>query len=321
MSLVFMFPGPASRYDGMVTRLANAHRAASDLLNLASDVLGRDLRQQYSIENPEAFCSCRDVQVGVFLANHMYLGVVRGAGVTAQYSLGMGVGEYNHLVHIGALDFVQALKLVEQRGLAFDEGPRCAMALVGPVDPGALERILMRVRHEGTAERVIHCSPNRHIISGDMAPVKAAVRLLSDETYAQARLIDVRSPAHTSLMREVGSALRVQLEGTHFTSPRLPYLPNRMGKLQMRPLREAMVDLLSAHVHMPVLWRQSIDRLVLLKPDAVLVQVGPGTSLYDLHEGDWPGHRRYHLDHKDDLAGHLDRVVTELLILAPAETM
>jgi len=316
-----MFPGPASRYDGMVTRLADAHRAARDLLDMASDVLGRDLREQYRADNPEAFGTCRDVQVGVFLANHMYLGVVRGAGVTAQYSLGMGVGEYNHLVHIGAVDFVQALKLVEHRGLAFDEGPRGSMAMVGPVDPDALERILMRVRHKGEVSRVIHCSPNQHIISGDTVAVKAAGRLLSDETYAQSRLIDSRAPAHTPLMQEVGQALRVQLEGTHISPPHLPYLPNRMGKLMTRPLREAVVDLLTSHVHMPVLWRQSIDRLVQLRPDAVLVQVGPGTSLYDLHEGGWPGNRRYHLDAKDDLAAHLDRVVSDLLILAPAETM
>ena len=321
MSLVFMFPGQASRYDGMVMKLATAHKAAADTLDLASEILGQDLRDLFRKGNDQALATCRNLQLGAFLANHMYLGVLRGAGVMADYSLGMGVGEYNHLVHIGALDFIQAIKLVEQRGLAFDEGPRGAMATVGPVDPGALDRILMRVRHEGEVERVVHCSPTRYVISGDTEAVKAAMRLFSDETYARARITNSRSPCYSSVMKAVGQAMRIQLEGAIFADPRLPYLPNRMGKLMVRPQREAMLDLLTAHIHMPVLWRHSIDRLCQEQPDAVFVEVGPGTTLYDLFDPGWHNNRRYHLDHIDDLGSHLDHVISELLILAPAETM
>lgn len=320
MALVFMFPGQASRYDGMVAKLASAHKAAADLLDLAGDVLGRDLRALYSKNNEEAFSTCRDLQVGVFLANHMYLGVLLGAGVSAEYSLGMGVGEYNHLVHIGALDFVQAIKLVEQRGLAFDEGPRGSMASVGPVNFGTLERVLMRVRHEGEVELVKHLSPTRYVISGDTDAVKAALRIFSDETYARARITDARSPSHCSVMKAVGRAMRVQLAGAHFAAPRLPYLPNRMAKLMSQPQREVFIDLLAAQIYMPVLWRQSMDRLVQERHDATFVEVGPGTTLHDLLDPGWHSNRRYHLDHLDDLPSHLDHVVSELLILAPAET-
>ncbi len=44
----------------------------------------------------------------MFVANHMMLSLLQAEGVDAELSLGLSLGEYNHLVHIGALELPEA---------------------------------------------------------------------------------------------------------------------------------------------------------------------------------------------------------------------
>jgi len=141
MTLVFMFPGQSSRYPGMLEKLVELHPDNADTVARASEALGRDLRAQYAEGNAEAFARNRDIQIGVFLANHLFLRTLQREGIDADYSLGLSLGEWNHLVHIGALPFDQALLAVEQRGLAYDAGPRGMMASVFPISAEELAEV------------------------------------------------------------------------------------------------------------------------------------------------------------------------------------
>ena len=145
MTLVFMFPGQSSRYPGMLDKLAHLHPRAAEVLGLASDTLSRDLRSHYSEDNAAAFERNVDVQLGVFVANHMMLSALQAEGVDAELSLGLSLGEYNHLTHIGALDFVDALRVVKARGEAYDAGPRGQMASVQPLDLAAFRSHAFRI--------------------------------------------------------------------------------------------------------------------------------------------------------------------------------
>ena len=150
--LVFMFPGQSSRYPGMLDRLAALHKPNADLLNWASDMLGRDLAAHYHADQGQAaFARNVDVQVGVFLANHMFLQTLDAAGIEAEMSLGLSLGEWNHLVHIGALGFAEALRAVEQRGRCYDEGPRGWMAAIQPI----AEDVLIAIAPGGHGSRAI----------------------------------------------------------------------------------------------------------------------------------------------------------------------
>jgi hypothetical protein len=100
--LVFMFPGQSSRDPGMLDRIVALRPANRDVLAEASETLSYDLRAA------TAFATNRDVQLAVFVANHMLLQTLDAAGITAELSLGLSLGEYNHLVHIGCLPFADA---------------------------------------------------------------------------------------------------------------------------------------------------------------------------------------------------------------------
>lgn len=320
MTLVFMFPGQSSRYPGMLDKLAHLHPRAAEVLGLASDVLGRDLRSHYSEDNPAAFEHNVDVQIGVFVANHMMLSALQAQGVDAELSLGLSLGEYNHLTHIGALDFSDALRLVKARGEAYDAGPRGIMASVQPLDLESLEQVVETVRAQGhgVLEIVNLNSPRQHVLSGEQAAVEAAVVLLEDEHYVVPTIIERQVPMHSSLFASVGEALRPHLRRARFRPTRRPYLPNRRGEPVPHASPEDFVALLADHVHTPVLWRRSIDHLLASHPDAVLVEVGPRQVLFNLLDRKWVNRPRFCTDSREDAAAHLNGVIEALRALRPA---
>jgi len=311
-TIAFLFPGQSSRYPGMLQKLLALHSKNAEILSAASDTLGRDLRAHFGPENEAAFDRNVDVQVGVFLANHMFLTILDGAGVTADLSLGLSLGEWNHLVHIGVLGFTDALRAVQARGEAYDAGPRGFMAAVQPMGLEELEQVLERVRHLGVVEAVNLNSPTQQVISGEQAAVEAAVALLEEESFARPIITERKVPMHASLFEPVGRAFRETLEKLDFRPARLPYIPNRLARVIEAPDREELVDLLSTHVHRPVLWQKSIDLVRELRPDVTFVEVGPKSVLYGLLRKSWFRASKHCTDSQDDTAAHLEATIEAL---------
>jgi [acyl-carrier-protein] S-malonyltransferase len=317
--LVYIFPGQSSLYPGMISKLVDLHRPNGELLAAASDILHRDLAAHYRADNPDVFACNRDIQVGVFLASNMFLDILDHAGLSPDLSLGLSLGEYNHLVHIEALPFREALLTVEQRGLAYDDGPAGAMASIFPIDIEELEEVVEQARGAGVLEIVNLNSPSQHVISGERPAIDAALRILDEEHFANAVVIEKKIPMHCSTFEPVGRRFREHLETVSFTTPRLPYFPNRLGRQLDAPSREDFVDLLSTHVHHPVRWRHSIDAVVERWPEAVFVEVGPRKVLFGLLQKKWHRVRKFHVDSQEETRGHLDAVLEELLGMFPAE--
>ncbi len=312
MVVVYMFPGQSSRYPGMLEKLVELHAPNRALLAEASELLGRDLGRRYRADDPEAFARNVDVQVGVFLANHMFLNALTDHGVFADLSMGLSLGEYNHLVHIGALDFADALRTVALRGAVYDTGPPGMMASIQPIELDDLRRVVRSAREHGVLEIANLNSPRQHVISGERAAVEAAIAFAEDEHFAQGVVIERRIPMHSSLFEPVGRRFRAHLETVRFRRPALPYLPNRLGCLLADPSREQLVDLLATHVHSPVLWRQSIDHVRAHWRDAVFVEVGPMSVLANLMHRKWCRNRVLRCDSREDTAAHLAGVAAEL---------
>ena len=315
MTLVLTFPGQSSRYPGMIDKIATLSSGGREALAQASEVLARDLAAHYRADNEDQFASNRDVQLGVFLANHMFMRLLEDEGFEAQASLGLSLGEWNHLVHIGAVSFVDALGAVDERGAAYDAGPRGAMASVFPISVEELEEVVARVQDVGVLEIVNLNSPRQQVLSGDRAALDRAIELLDEDFYVEAVIIEKDVPMHCSTFEPVGARFREHLAKLSFAKPRLPYLPNRMATFVDEP---DFVDLLSTHVHKPVLWRRSIDVVLERWPDAFLLEVGPRAVLTNMLDKKWhPGVRKAAVDSKDDTSGHLAELFARLR--SPAE--
>ncbi len=314
MTTVFLYPGQSSRYPGMLDKLVELHGPNRHVLERASARLDRDLAAHYAADHGDAFARNVDIQIGVFLANHMMGQILAAAGISADISLGLSLGEYNHLVDIGALDFDDALTLVKARGEAYDRGPRGWMASIQPLGLEELEEVVtqLRARDLGQLEIVNLNSPRQNVIAGDQAAIEAAVQVLEDEHYAQPVIIERRVPMHASMFAPVGAEFRVALEAAAWRPVRRPYIPNRLAQIVPEPTRELFIEQLAAHVHSPVLWRRSVDLVAERYPDAVFVEVGVKRVLTNLMRRKWIKRPRYACDSREDTRAHLREVIATL---------
>lgn len=311
MTRIFMFPGQSSRYPGMIDRIIHAWPPAEAIVAKASAALGRDLCA-LDQEGERAFERNQDVQVGVFLASYLHRVALETAGVTADVSLGLSLGEYSHLVHIGALDFVDALRLVDARGRVYDQGPEGMMVSVQPVSVEDLEPLVQQASAHGAVSIANYNSPSQQVVAGEKAAVLAVMALCEEELFAQPVVIEQRIPMHTSLFRPVADALRPHLTQAPWRRPSRPYTPNATASPLEAARPDDMVELLARHVYSPVLWRESIDRLVQRDPDSVFIEVGPGGVLCGLLQKRWHRVTKYKSDSREDLAGHLSSLQTTL---------
>jgi [acyl-carrier-protein] S-malonyltransferase len=298
---VFLFPGQNSRDAGMIDRLVDGDPEAERTLERASDVLGRDLRAHYHATNAGMFARNRDVQIGVFLANFLAADRLARLGVKAHRSLGLSLGEYNHLVDIGALTFEQALPLIEARGVAYEVSPRGAMAALFPIDESAARDVLEQVG-AGEALALAMCNaPRQQVFSGERTALDRACQLAQDQHFAQAVVFEDRLPMHSPLFAGVADQFAGALNAVAWQRPDKPYLPNVTGCFVEQPARDDFITLLSQHLHRPVLWRQSIDLVLATSPAAVFVEVGPHTVLSDLLRRRWVDRPVFHTDGSDAL--------------------
>jgi [acyl-carrier-protein] S-malonyltransferase len=313
MTNVFMFPGQSSKYPGMLDGVVEFWAPAKQLVAQASEALGRDLVKLYHADNPAAFECNRDIQVGVFLVNHLHLSALEANGVKADYSLGLSLGEYNHLVHIGALDFASALKLVDARGRVYDEGPRGMMAALFPVDLEMVEDLIVRVKSFGVVEIANINSPSQFVVAGDTAAVEEVMRLADDELAVAPTPIERQIPMHTSVFQPAAEALLPHLKAAPWCKPARAYLSNVTGGFVGNPTAADFCDLLARHVYSPVHWREAIDAAVERFPQAVFVEVGPRGVLYNLLHKRWHANRKYKTDAATDFPLNFQHVVDALL--------
>ena len=310
--LAWIFPGQNSRYPSMLQKLLDVDRENARWVERASDTLGRDLARHYQASNPEIFGRNRDVQIGVFLANHLHCQNLERAGLRAAYSAGLSLGEYNHLVHIGALDFDAALRLLEARGAAYERGPSGKMAAVFPVTPEELEPLVADL---GLGDRLgvaMINTPRQVVLSGDAEAVDAAAARAEDAFATETAIVERAVPMHSPLFRPVADAYRPALEDVRWRAPHRPYLSNVSGRFEGDPTPRVLVDSLSRHVCSTVRWRDCIEAIVETAGDATFVETGPKSILTGLFSRKWRAPRRFATDAADDLSAELDALIEEL---------
>lgn len=254
---------------------AVAPRRTQAILERVAAVLGRPVE-----ELDAQFDDNRSVQVAVFVANHLHRQILLDMGVSPVASSGLSLGEYNHLVDIGVLSFEDALRLVDERGRLYDEGPRGAMAAIFPAPTDEIEALVADIGGELWISNY-NC-PTQHVIAGETALVERACARAEDELFAQARVIERHIPMHTPRFAPVAERLRGALAGAPWRAPHQAYWSNVTADRDRDPTPGSLVASMTRHVREPVRWHEQLVALTRRHPDAVPIEVGPGTVLRDL---------------------------------------
>jgi [acyl-carrier-protein] S-malonyltransferase len=305
---VFAYAGQSSKRPGMLERVLAMEPTLRSVVSEASERLSRDLLAHYA-QGKAAFRSNRDIQVGVFLCSYLHQLALEARGIFCDLSLGLSLGEYNHLVQIGALDFADALALVDARGSSYDQGPAGIMAAVYPLEEEELRPHIEAVRGNGRLEIANYNSPTQHVIAGDAAAVEACLERIDEEEFGvMGVIIEKHIPMHTPMFAPVAEIFHPHLAAAAWKVPASTYIPNVLG----RPVAGALdspsavrsadiIDCLVRHVSHPVLWTHSINWLREHCDDLHFLEVGPGQVLTHLMNRRWMGKAPLPTDHEEDV--------------------
>ncbi len=277
-----MFPGQGSQGVGMAVDLAAAEGPAREFLVQVNDALGMDLLS-IMFEGPgEVLTETRNAQPAILAHSVAMLLALRDRGIEPNLVAGHSLGEFSAAVACGALDPLDALRIVRRRGeLMFAAGtarPGTMAAVMG------LEASVVAEVCRNTAGVVVlanHNSPNQVVISGEIPAVKAAEKGMVAAGARHVIPLNVSGAFHSPLLDQAAVEFEAYLAEISFADPVVPLVANVSAQTVTTAgeLRGGLVRQLTS----PVLWHASLGLLAAEAGEGGLVlEVGPGKVLANL---------------------------------------
>ncbi len=283
MKTALLFPGQGSQRVGMGRDLAREFEAAKRVFEEADDALGFAI-STICFDGPEDKLTLTEFTQPAILTNS--IAVLRtleqerelGFDVAAGHSL----GEFSALVAVGALDFADAVRLVNLRGRA--------MQAAVPAGEGGMAAILglelggVNALCEEAAQGQV-CAPanlnggDQIVISGHDAAVDRAVAAAEASGARRAVKLQVSAPFHCSLMQPAAEALADALASIEIGAMKVPVVANVDAEPNDDPGR--VKELLVQQVTGAVRWEDSVKKLAELGVTRG-IELGSGSVLRGL---------------------------------------
>jgi len=280
--VAFIFPGQASQYSGMGKELAEKYPASRAIFDEADKALGFSISKICFEGAEEELKLTENTQPAILTVSVAALWALSEKRIGADFVVGHSLGEYSALVAAGSLNFVDAVRLVHNRGKYMQEAVPAgqgAMAAILGLSPAVVADACKRAAEGGVCSAANLNSPEQTVISGDAAAVKRAVEIASQLGAKRAVMLPVSAPFHSALMLPAQEKLEKDLRATTFAAPHVPVVTN-VDADTIETGDEAR-DALIRQVSMPVRWEESM-RLLLDEGVTTFIEVGPGRVLTGL---------------------------------------
>lgn len=279
----FVFPGQGAQEVGMGKDAYDALESIRAIYDKGDEVLGFPLSKLVFEGPEEELKQTVNTQPALLTTSAAYLEALRGKGWQPDFVAGHSLGEYSALVAAGVLTYEDAVKLVRLRGQFMEEavpGGIGAMAAVLGADRDALAELCRAVlESDGPVELANVNCPGQIVISGSAAGVQAASARVKEIGAKRAIPLEVSGPFHSSLMKEAAEKLAEELKRVEFKAPSVPVVVNVTAEPVTDP--EIIRGLLVEQVYSPVLWQDSVERLIAEGVDT-FVEIGSGSVLAGL---------------------------------------
>lgn len=285
-NLALVFPGQGSQKVGMIAGVAERFPVIGETFAEASDALGYDVWSLVQSGVQEELNLTERTQP-ILLTASVALWRVWQQRNGAQPALlaGHSLGEFSALVAAGAIEFVDAVRLVRARGqfmqtaVPVGEG---AMAAILGVDDDQIVAICRDISaQEGVVEAVNFNSPGQVVIAGKAGAVNVAIEKLKAVGCKRAMPLPVSAPFHTSLMRPAGDKLKEAMASLSFKAPQIPVVHNVSARPETDP--EKIKAILFEQIFSPVQWTACVQYMVAQGITAT-VECGPGKVLSGLNK-------------------------------------
>lgn len=282
--LAVVFPGQGSQAVGMLSTLGDDYPLVKQVFAEASEMLGYDL-WALAQSGPEEKIKLTQFTQPLMYTSGIALWRLWQSVTDAAPTViaGHSLGEFCALTAAGALEFTDALPLVQTRAelmaQAVAEGEGGMAVVLGLSDEDVID-ICTEISAERIVEAVNFNSPGQIAISGHTDAVQKACTVAKERGAKLTKMLPVSVPNHSSLMREAGTKLAQRIDAITVQMPRIPVMLNVDATVpsDVATLTKAMKQ----HVYSPVVWTQSYQRIVKDYAPQSVVELGPGKVLAGL---------------------------------------
>jgi [acyl-carrier-protein] S-malonyltransferase len=285
MKSAFVFPGQGSQSVGMLAELATEFSVVGDTFKQASDALGYDLWQLVSSGPEEQLNQTDRTQPAMLTAGIAVWRVWQSRSDSKpDFFAGHSLGEYTALVAADAIDFSDAVKLVEKRGQFMQQAVPAgegAMAAILGLDDDVVRDLCGQAAATGVVEAVNFNSPGQVVIAGATAAVQQAIGLATEKGAKRALKLPVSVPSHCALMKPAAEQLAAALDSIDLRMPTTPVIHNASVTAAQNPTE--LKSLLAQQLYSPVRWVETVQWLA-AQGTEVVVESGPGKVLTGLNK-------------------------------------
>lgn len=277
------FPGQGSQSVGMLAEMAAEYPVVKATFDEASKVLGYDLFELVMNGPAEELNKTWRTQPALLTSSVALWRVWQQlGGKTPSVMAGHSLGEYSALVCAGALEFTDAVKLVELRGLAMQDavpaGVGAMSAIIG-LENDVIAENCAKAAQDQVVAPVNFNSPGQVVIAGHKEAVERANVLMKESGAKRALPLPVSVPSHCALMKAAAEKLAAALADITVSAPVIPVINNVDVVAESEPaqIKEALVRQLFS----PVRWTDTVASMAESGVELAL-EMGPGKVLSGL---------------------------------------
>lgn len=280
MKTVFMFSGQGAQYAGMGKDLYDHYPVAKEIFDRADTVLGYSIKE-ICFQEEAKLGETEFAQPAILTMSIAAMKVLEEQGVRADMTAGLSLGEYSAYVASGAMDFEEAVALVQKRGKFMAEavptGEGAMYAVIG-LDTALVEEACSEAAAE-TGELVVpanYNAPGQVVIAGKAAAAARAAELAKEKGAKMAVRLKVSGPFHTELLQPAADKLGPELQKMHISPMKIPVYTN--VNAQIVSSETEIIPILTRQICCPVRWETIVRNMADAGADT-FIELGPGKTL------------------------------------------
>lgn len=275
-----LFPGQGSQYVGMAKDFYVNNELARNIIEEADNALGISL-SKIMFEGPADELKQTDItQPAIFLHSIIIVNLLNDFNF--DMAAGHSLGEYSALVASGVLNWIDALKLVRERGSAMLQcgvEQKGTMAAIIGMDSAEVKKNCDIISENEIVQCANFNSPGQVVISGSVEGVREAMSLCKNNGAKLVKELVVSGAFHSKLMESAGTRLQISLNNTKFSDSLVPVYPNVTASPENSG--SAFSQLLFEQLTSPVRWENTIINMINDGADE-FIEIGPGKVLQGL---------------------------------------
>lgn len=280
MKTVFMFSGQGAQYAGMGKDLYDHYPVAKEIFDRADAVLGYSIKD-ICFQDEAKLGETEFAQPAILTMSIAAMKVLEEQGVRADMTAGLSLGEYSAYVASGAMDFEEAVALVQKRGKfmaeAVPSGEGAMYAIIG-LDTELVEEACSEATAEvgGLAVPANYNAPGQIVIAGKAEAAARAAELVKEKGAKMAVKLKVSGPFHTELLQPAADKLGPELQKMHISPMKIPVYTNVNAEVVSS--EQDIIPILTRQICCPVRWEAIVRNMAEAGADT-FIELGPGKTL------------------------------------------